>query len=738
MKKTKLFLLAALAAGVFVGAGCSNLDTSSSKIDSATLAAIYAAKQKSAAAAATDTVKTVSGTVTSPTNLVNFSANVSKSIVPTAFQTSELDFYLAYQNVGTTTWTVQADKITVTADASDSKKGTFLVTLPVASYNLRLYAVKSGTSVTASETSLNTNGVLVGLTSADLRRGDTISFTLKADSSILTGTSQASLVLYAENNWNDTLGYTVSAELQNITTGAQIDGTEAKDITLVKAEDASTASANYTNATALKAGTYNFVVKFTKSSKTYEYSDTIILVPGKTTTGIIGIPQVVETAPTAPSGFKAGYTEPASATTEYYNVEFVWTDNSNNESYFELQLADVDKNATTTSTTAITLPTDKDSWNTAANTNTSSYTTRYGVENASIANDLDEADSSYKDQYSAITNFYGSSNDLWVSGSLQKNNEVVTMMLPVGKRYVARISAVNASGRSDWNYVTIDTDIAEGNTTTHTLDVSAANAFTRTVAKAKASGIGSAAQCINLYRLTYSLGQNASFTGTGTVIPSASDTTYPISNNQIISYYNQNATDGIAILNPNGDKSTDGDTDGTADDLQLKQGTSYYWTYWANGGAAYNAYGDEPAAYKGYENLTLTAVYGATATIAISDPSANNITVDNVSVTTDAGDAITINTLGGLTVDTSAGTIIWKVTYPTGVTYDRVVISVTPTLSGSAEVATGTITQSEGTWEETVSSLTEGVYKVEFRAYTSSNATAYYSTTAYMTVTETK
>lgn len=717
MKKSRFYLLP-LVLIALAFASCSNISGGGSDGDSSSTTTNLRAST------------TVTASVTSPVDLVNFSSGSSsgRSIVPTAYDVSDLTFYLAYKAAGDTGFTVNGT-VTVTADASDSKKGTFLITLPQASYDLRLYAVPSTiTTVYTSESDLNSNASLVAVTSADLRRGDAISFTLRSDVDVLTGTSTALLVLYPSNDWCTPDAYTVTAELQKISDGSLVDGSSAT-VTLLTSTaaaaitDITETNANYKNGTAVKAGTYNLVVKFTtEANKTYEYSDTVIIMPNKPTTGKVGIPDIVEKAPEAPTGFKAAYTEP-STNEEYYNVEFVWDDNSNNESYFELQLADI-----TSTTATVTLPDGDTAWGTVVNDSANATVTRYGVENSTLA--VDDVGSTSAN-YGSVTTFYGTSNDSWVSGSLQKNNEVIKMKLNLGKRYEARISAVNANGRSDWAYLTIGDDFTDSVTKNHSHTITEAKAFTRTVSKANNGGIGTASNCINLYSLTYALGTNATFSGTGTVVPSSSSDVFKIENNQIVSYYNVGE---IAILDPDGDASKDGDSDGNLDDLLLKQGTSYYWTNWKNGTKDYNAYGKAPDAYKGYTNLILTAVYGATASVTIFDYNNYNIGTANISASSENDATVTISSDGTLTVDTSAKTVTWKVTYPTNVTYDKVEISVTPTLEGSTSKDNGTI--SNGTWEEDISKLTAGKYQVEFRAYHSSNASAYYSCSIYMEVTE--
>lgn len=711
-------------------------------------------------------------------NLVDF--NSSRSIVPDAFKLDstnpELDFYLAYQKTtDTTKWTIETNKVTITPDTGSTSSGTFLITIPQANYNLRLYGVPEGTTVDSSTAidNLNSSAALVGETTADLRRGDVVTFTLTADTRILTGHSSAALVMYAIGDWNtasnftDNTAYSVSAELQNVLTGETVTGTQNNSITLAT-ETTATAitdvstitetTATYSNTQTVPAGTYNIVVKFTKGTAVYEYSDTVIIVPGKTTKGVIAIPKVVATEPDAPAGFQAGFIAPTSVEDGYYKVEFVWEDKSNNEAYFELQLADV-----TDSTAAVTLPTGPatsadttdTSWVTVVENQTNVKVTRYGVVNSNIKNSgfFSTPQCTYTNN-DGITEFYGTNNDLYLSGSLNKNNEVAMMKLPLGNRYVARIRAVNAAGPSSWAYVKIDTDIAADTAK----NIVAAEAFDHTQSEADTTNTPAVSNCINLYRLTYSLGANTTFSdaGTGTVpvvIPAAGSTTFPIADNQIVSYYNA-STAGIAILNPNGYKTsatasteTDGDSDSKPDALQLKQGNSYYWTHW-NSGIGHDGtpasltanknYADDnetPTAYTGFKNLTLTAVYGSEGGVSVVDPSKFNIKRANIKATYDGNDTTFSDTTPSISVDTAKSTVLWTVTYPTGVTYERVEIEVRSTKSGSTPVATSTITADGGTWEESISGLSEGTYEVRFKAYHSSNE-SYYSTTITMTVSE--
>ena len=75
--------------------------------------------------------------------------------------------------------------------------------------------------------------------------------------------------------------------------------------------------------------------------KEYKYTDKIVVMPNRTTKAVIGIPDIIDRAPSAPSKLIAAYGEPENILSEYYPVEFCWDDNSNNETSFELEILDI-------------------------------------------------------------------------------------------------------------------------------------------------------------------------------------------------------------------------------------------------------------------------------------------------------------------------------------------------------------------------------------------------------------
>ena len=72
------------------------------------------------------------------------------------------------------------------------------------------------------------------------------------------------------------------------------------------------------------AGTYSFVAKFRNSEtgKTFEYSDTILILPNQTTSATVSVPNVIDTVPDAPGSLAVSYSDPSDEDIEYYLADF--------------------------------------------------------------------------------------------------------------------------------------------------------------------------------------------------------------------------------------------------------------------------------------------------------------------------------------------------------------------------------------------------------------------------------
>ena len=434
---------------------------------------------------------------------------------------------------------INPTKVTINADDTDKTVGKVTISAESANWNFTLAAVQSGASVT-KESDMMAEAVLIGYSSVDMTNGDTAKFTLSTDG--LTKKSSVAMKIYTDGwDFTDTAyaDYTVTAGIYKIFGGEDIGSTE----TTITLTNAAPATANYSLSDDVAPGTYLFKVTFTKDSKTYVWSDYIKILPGKTMEESVGIPNVIGIAPSAPTGFVAAYIDGSEDTvaTGYYTTELAWTRGSYNEKSYELDILELD------STTAA-LPASDTDWATAASTGTVT---------------------SYKQESFAESEFY-------VSGALTGGNKNVQLKLALGKRYAARIRAVNHVGNSDYAYVTVGSDTTNG------------AAFTSTV--------------INRYRITYEA-QGGSYTENGVTAKFTP-----------VVYSSEDTATGYTIPKYDGSDSNKA--------LLTKKG--YNWTRWDSDTTG-TEYTD--AAYTGYENLTLYAKYttDTEADVSIKDVKAYDI-----------------------------------------------------------------------------------------------------------------
>lgn len=360
------------------------------------------------------------------------SANrASRTIIPDSFDSDGVDLYI--YGVATT-----GDKFTApvivefegnadAAGANPSKTvGKIKIDAEAEVWEFTLAAVAKG-DVPATPDEMKTKAVLIAYASLDMTYGDTAKFTLSPDG--LTKAASVAMKLY-NDGWTTPDGYKITAGIYKLTDGADATTTgDGKGTTTIK-EDLSLgtsapADANY-KLLSMTPGTYLFKVIYTSDAtkKSFVWSDTLIVLPGKPVDRSIAIPNVIGEKPSVPTGFKASYkADSEDERIGYYTVDFEWTrGDSKNELSYKLEvlpLAD--------STTTAALPSRDAEWTTAAN----------GTEPLSF-------DAKF------------SSSDVYGSGSLLTGNTAAAAYLELGVRYAARLCAVNDAGKSDWAYVTVD------------------------------------------------------------------------------------------------------------------------------------------------------------------------------------------------------------------------------------------------------------------------------------------
>ena len=593
------------------------------------------------------------------------SANrASRTIIPDSFDSDGVDFYLYGTNTSGGTFGPEKVDFKGNAEAAGGTSktvGTVSIPANSAVWEFTLVAVAQGATDT-TEANLKADAVLIGYSSMDMLNGDTAKFTLSPDG--LTKEAKIAMKLYTDG-WQVPAGFTAKAGIYLLTTGADAgadagtDPTE-KEVAFTDASIDEENAVDYAIAS-FAPGTYLFKVTFEKtdSNKKFYWSDILVVLPGKTIDNAVGIPNVIGTAPTAPTEFKAGYVENSEDKfSGWYTTAFEWERGSKNENNFEIEVLEFNDAAT------VTPPNSDDEWSTAL------------AAGKSVT---------YDSKFSSEANYE--------SGSLLSGNTKAQLRLELGKRYFARIRAVNNAGESAWTLVNLTAAPAEPTGT---------KAFSGTT--------------INRYRLTYFMNGGTYFADKETADAGTGGSTA-----DRVSYHCEDSAAGTAIIK--------------ADETPIIKKNTYTWSYWSKDGKSetasrYNDPGTDPEAYKGYKNLDLYAMFETDASVAIFDKKSLEIQDGWITVAT-------TGTLTGKTATIDVATeaeVKWTFT-PGEVkdaegnkienfAYDKVNFTVTKggrtfeALSADNVGATTNFTMS-------LSNLTAGVYQVTFTAHYGTTTVSY-------------
>lgn len=568
----------------------------------------------------------------------------ARSIMPDAFTTADTLSYYLYgkaSNGEEKKWTL------VTVDA-----GKFSLDVEPYNWNLTLAVTADAKTTIADADELATvkgKAVLIGYAAVDLtRHANSASFTLKPDG--LTTPGKVKLTTSLEGSWTipDNIE-SVRLGIYNFTKGTVVNYSDDSSTVVTATKSAGTIAFPSTfgdSSKDLAPGTYTFKVEFlnAKAECEAEWSDSLVILPGKTNSTAVAVPNVLGTAPAAATAFTASYVAGTEDSTPgFYDVKFEWDGTACvNERNFEIDLLEV------TGSTVAAIPTDDTTWDSAV---TDSGKT-------------------------AVT--YGSkviSDPFYVEGSLLANNTSLTMKLPLGKAYVARIRAVNRAGSSDNAYVTVGTG--------------------------KGTGTVFEGTFINLFRIRYNL-QGGTYTPDGETAQTA----------PIVDY----ASKETAYRVPD------------ATNTLVKNNIS--WTKWQK---ADNTYVDTTATpnYSGPENIDLRACYTTDADVNIFDAADYKLAAAwikvgkaNTELTgTDPSYTVTVSKATALETN---GDLTWRITVAdsgaepitTGFAYDSVKIEVSSPgmhhyTQTQANVAVGT----PATFTQTGAKLLEsGIYNVKITA----------------------
>lgn len=262
--------------------------------------------------------------------------------------------------------------------------------------------------------------------------------------------------------------------------------------------------------TGVPTGTYNVVIEFSnaknesdKDAKHYYYSDNIMVLTNQAITATVDVPNIIAKPPVAISDLHVGYndasTDSGSITydSDYYLATFQWADNSTNEEYFVLQLLDITDMVASyselglesyLSTEAKTLV-EKVAAAPDGYVAGAAYTDAENAWNAALAASPAAQLITY-DKY-----VYQKTDSLYAAGSLDKNSTSLSLWLPLGRVYAARMCAYNDScpaiasdSKNEWVYANTNalTNTAAGDTAGDR--ASLVNVFTSTSVSGTLSG----------------------------------------------------------------------------------------------------------------------------------------------------------------------------------------------------------------------------------------------------------
>jgi len=569
-------------------------------------------------------------------------------------------------------------EVTFKQEGTSTTKGSVNLDLEVSQYELYLVVTPSSVTTLASSDAAKAAAILYASAVVDFRSSDSVNFFLSPYK--LSAGGGIALTVYADGSWTVPSTHTVTIGVYNLNSA----GAAADAVTGIDENAAFTlpgtapGSANFssTSTTAVSPGTYNFIVKLVPDpasglTKTYYYSDKIVVLSNQITTQTIAIPNIITTKPADPEAFGVSYLDPLSNDSDYYEVQFVWTDKSYNEDYFELELLDFTglsdslTSASSTHISALAAATGasgssfNDAWEKDAGAGSHTGLRADANLSGEVLYTFGKKISKKVSNNPPVTGDYFYNNpEFWVDGSFNKNSTYAVLRLPLGHRYFARLCAVNDVGKSEYLYADII-----GTTVTSSVNY---NRYGNTVVSStKLSKFGDSTE-INRFRITYNLNDGVFYEADSSDYKALVSPNVELpgiaglnaSKNAVIQYGTQKPkaeTTVSTILNPLHAPDTAGTKYG-----MLHDGDMNRWTNWlkdnANGtildiSGDVEAAGGNPAvpgyktnsekspavwtenAYEGYSNLDLYASYRISRASTKIDESSNyNITSNMVKV----------------------------------------------------------------------------------------------------------
>ena len=647
----KILKLAAIVAGVatVLFASCSNLNSDATVSDDTSVSSS----------------KEITLTARADEKVLEFPSSgdsSARTILPDSINADNLDFFLAYKTLKETNWTVR--QTTFTASADDKTVGTVTETFELNSYEFKLYAVPQGVvtaSATLAESTVKTAAALAGYATADLRYNTAVAFTLTANN--MTGQGKLEIGIKTVAGFTIPAGYTVTAGLYDYDTSSQIvyPTSSAAPITVASDGTVNDTTSFKVDTSTIDAGSYNLVVTLTNTNvtpnKSYKCSEKVIVLTNQTTKGTFWIRDIIDYPPTQPADFIAGFTDPTSSDSSHYIVEFAWTDTSDCETGFELELMKVDDKTSTALYPK--MPTTDDEWGDEAKTKglAKDFNAAITTTSPTLWEDITDSDvlllnKTNLSKCPLFVSYSGSGDSV---GSLNMNQSHLKMLLPMEHRFVARIRAVNDVGNSDYTYLDLHkipaspttfastdgcakgTDITVGGKTVTPTQTN--DPYTLTM-----QSFDDDVATMNRYQIKYDLNGGTYVDADGTLAASKMPATilYESQHNADASTASV-STSKVAIIHPNSIKADTSatppitgvtgaendyiDTTGTAQSgvhVELKDANGSYWLTWMKGDVNGTAYATDltagsedytPPLYTGFKNLYLVAKFKTTVDV---------------------------------------------------------------------------------------------------------------------------
>ena len=377
----------------------------------------------------------------------DYSSDGARTILPNAVDGSTLNYYLFYIDTLSSSTSEYSYYGKVSLTYTSETTATSAVSFSDSVYRFVLYACSSSLSSPSALTAKNA-ACLAAYTIADLRTVKDVSFYLSSNS--LEGNGYANISLTSSwsfpSDWNVSFNGNsyVTIGIYDISTGlpVSINDSNINPHSLVYSYEISNNLhlSNYRFGNyRFPAGSYSLIVSFVNENTgtVYEYNDVIHIFPNQTSSAIIDVPNILDTRPAAPSNFTVTPLIPDDDQQTNYLAGFTWVDNANNETEFEIQIADISDNLSNLNGTAqIYNVIDDASWSSAV---FNSPVTTFSNEN-------------YHEYISYYYAYFENDDYDPNSFSLLRNNSQAKFYLQLGKRYLARIRAVNDCGKSNWSY----------------------------------------------------------------------------------------------------------------------------------------------------------------------------------------------------------------------------------------------------------------------------------------------